>query len=298
MAVVLGLLLCGCAGLSEPAPGEAQSMDASASGLIRGVVVDESFRPIADAEVAVFGSEFPTAHTGVEGDFEFEPLPTATHVLVIKKAGFLPVQQYAKTDQGSDLEPLVVQMVRVPPSSMGYYSVQKFEGYIECTTGYVAVCGGPNVLSMAVCQGFGLCLGNVTNDQYGAEFHYWPYSTMIQSEMHWESAQALTSELTLIMETLSGCLDSEGPVPDSGYEEIVEGASAIFNVVDIDEITRWGIGQRCSILHSVFSGGLAGTNAGVTLQQRFTIVSHAFYGYTPPEGWQFSLHGDPPIPSS
>ena len=218
----------------------------------------------------------------------------SSDLLKAHRFGFFDVQQSADVVAGVDNPPAVkVQMAR-DVRAVAYASVQKQDGYIVCTTSVVAVCGAPNVVSnLLLCPALGVCLGNVTDDRFGLDFFYEPNATWIQSEMFWDSTQALSTELNLEMENLGDC-EADG----DSYIEDTRGPSPIYNTLDSDEVAKGTIGGACPIFHSVFSGQVAGTPGGFTVQQRFSIISHSFYGYQPPDGWRFSVDGDAPAPPS
>jgi hypothetical protein len=142
-----------------------------------------------------------------------------------------------------------------------------------------------------LCPAFNVCLGNVTDDRFGLNFFYDANATVIQSEMFWTSTQPVTTQLDLEMENLGNCTAA-----GDSYIKDVAGESPIYNRLDAKDVQAGSIGGNCPIWHSVFSGGFAGTPAGVTVQQKFSIFSHSFYNYAPPDGWRFSTSGEVPPP--
>ncbi len=304
IVVVVALLvlvgLAGCAQGNSPtdsssdAPG-VEVKSTATTGIIKGVVVDSGIRPLVKAVVTIkAGGKILTNMTNNSGGFGFANLDPGTYFVSASKAGFLTGQTSAEVKANDDSPPSV-RLVLEPDRaySKPYYSVQKQAGYIECTTSVIATCGAPNVVSnVLLCPAFNICLGNITDDRFGIDFYYEPNASMIQSEMFWDTSQALSPELTLSMENISECV-----APGDSYNEGVTGTSPIFNIADAKEIAAGTIGGRCSIFHSVFSGGVGGTPAGVTAQQKFEIISHSFYGYNAPEGWRFSKDGNPPTPA-
>ena len=292
--------LAGCAddgGTADVAPEfDDLGLEATATtGVIRGVVVDQAVRPVAGATV----KEVATGATTVTSDlglFGFADLAPGTYFLEVTRLGFFAVQQ--SVDVVADVaEPPILKVVLV--ADVGYlpYAVlQTYDGWIECTTSVLVTCGAPNTLEPIFCAGFDpfppICYGNLTNDRFTWNFYNEPNMTWLQTEMSWESSQALSPELTLEMETLGeGCEDDDYYFNESGPTPIVWHANATV-LEDTDMI----FGPECPVYYSVFSGGVAGTPAGVTLQQSFKSFSTAFYQYEPPEGWAFVLDGAVPPP--
>jgi hypothetical protein len=305
---LLMAILGGCAGKGPAAaPTETLGQDVAievtdTTGAIRGVVVDNAIRPIANVTISLSGSNATQdVKTGATGSFGFSKLPAGTYFLHATRFGFFPIQQSAEVVPGVKDPPVVKILMQRDNRQVAYLQVQKQEGYIVCTTSVVAVCGAPNVVStVLLCPAFNVCLGNLTDDRFGLNFFYDPNATMIQSEMFWDSTQSLSTQLSLEMENLGNCTAA-----GDSYIKDTAGDSPIFNKMNAQDIQNGTIGGNCPVFHSVFSGGVASTpptpatgpiGIGGTIQQRFTIISHAFYGYEAPEGWRFSVDGDPPAP--
>ena len=67
-------------------------------------------------------------------------------------------------------------------------------------------------------------------------------------------------------------------------------------------LRQYEIGPACGIYFSIFAGDATGDPTGqdvalgVTVEQRFTAYTHAFYGYLPPADWRFSDGDTVPAP--
>lgn len=299
LVFVAAFLVAGCA--SDPSPaqdvedaGEDIAVTVSATtGAIRGVVVDEAIRPLVNAAVKVNTANGPlTANTTESGAFAFSQLEPGTYFVEASKFGFNGVQQSVDVVAGDAEPPVVRMLLTTNPAEVAYVSAQQASGFILCTTSVVAVCGAPEVVNeLIVCDIFQVCLGPLTPDRFGFYLYYEPNATMVQAEMLWDSTQTLSTQLSLSMENIEGC-----EADSNEYVEGVSGDSPIYNIADQEELERGTIGGECGIWYSVFSGDTAGTPLGVTVQQKFDIYSHAFYGYAPFEGWRLTEHGEPPQP--
>lgn len=293
MVALLCLLVAGCA--ATPAEqttdeGEDIPVEVSATtGAIRGVVVDEAIRPILGVQVGLV-NDGRQVNTTEAGTFSFSNLQPGTYLLEAKKFGYSSARQSVEVVAGDANPPSTKIQLIQDPSQVAFVSAQTFTGYIMCTTSFVATCGAPNVVSnVLLCPVFNVCLGNVTDDRFGFDLFYEANASFIQSELVWRSTQPLSTQLSLQMETIVGC-------EADYYERTVAGDSPIINFANQTEIAAAEIGGACSIFHSIFSGDSFGTPVGVTVQQQFEVFSHSFYGFLPPEGWTFGLHGTPSPP--
>ena len=290
--LVVATLLAGCSGdggkAADPIVGaDFDDLDFEATattGIIRGVVVDDAIRPLANATVALLGGLARETRSNDAGAFGFDGLPGGTYFLQVGKLGYFEVQQSAEVVAGvTEPDAIKVQLIR-DPQFRAFYEAHVYEGFVECTTSVVVACGAPNTLEPLSCEFFGVCYGNVTNDRFTWDQYLTPNATMIQSEMVWSSTQAVSPDLSFEMEALGGDCDP----PNSSFLNDTSGPSPIMTRLHTDLITENEIGQKCPIFYSIFSGGAAGTPVGVTVEQRFTMYIHAFYGYLPPVDWRFS----------
>jgi len=301
LLLVAGFLLSGCAAKSQTetttdaALTGIQVAATATTGVIRGVVVDEAVRPLAGVQLSVISQgKTLTTNSTASGGFGFQGLPEGTYFLKAHKLGYHDAQTAADVKAGISDPPITKVQLTIFPGTKPYFSAQSFKGFIECTSSVVAICGAPNIVSEdLLCPVFQVCQGNLTDDRFGWDFYYEPNATMIQSEIVWDSTQSASAELSLEMEDNDdGCTAAS-----DAYVEDTAGPSPIYNIVDAKEIETGSIGGTCPIWHSLFSGGAAGTPAGVTVNQDYRAFSHSFYHMTPPDGWRFSKDGDPPQPA-
>jgi hypothetical protein len=313
------MLLSGCSGKKDGTATvegmdgtEVEFVDVKATadtGIIRGVVVDEAIRPIPGAQVSVNTSDKTlVTNTSTSGAFGFEGLKPGTYFVKAQKLGFTGVQTSVEVVAGVQDVKVVKIALEVDKSYVKpYYNVVKYDGFVECTTSVLVLCGLPNLLTG----------DNITNDRFTWDQYFEDNATLIQSEMFWESTQAASTALYFEMETLdSGCTG------DGTLVNRTSGDSPIYTRVFNDQVQEASIGTQCPIYYSIFSGDAVasqagGTNptcrvptglpppapsqtpcvgVGATVQQSFTMVIHSFYGFMPSPTWRFSTEGHPVAP--
>ena len=307
LLAVSALLVAGCT--VEPKPeSEAESLDfasidleaSDTTGILRGVVVDEAIRPLAGALIALQGSDPRNQTTRDDGLFGFDGLEPGTYFFTVTRLGYRTIQQSADVVAGEQ-QPKAVKVVLVAdPAAAPFVEAQVYEGYIECTTSVLVLCGAPGLLTGQ----------QLTNDRFTWDQYFTNNATHIQAEMVWESTQAVSPELYFEMEVLHGdCERAEGSQVSS-FLNGTRGPSPIYATVNQTEIRDWDLGQVCPIYMSLFSGGVPGAPcgdadptgtapgwcAGATLQQRFTMYFHSFYNFMPNPGWRFTVDGQPVPP--
>ncbi|HLF16931.1 MAG TPA: carboxypeptidase-like regulatory domain-containing protein [Candidatus Thermoplasmatota archaeon] len=327
-ALLAATALAGCSGGSggSESTTEANFEDlgleaTETTGIIRGIVVTPAIQPIAGATVTVTGGTtvVPPATTGADGAFGFDGLEPGTYFVEAVKVGFNRIQRDVEVVAGV-AEPSAVRIVLEPDANYRpYVTPHVYEGFIECTSSILVLCGAPTLLGGFVCDGTQgaptgpVCIGNVTNDRYTPTVYFDPNATMIQSEMVWETNQPLGEEMYFEMEALDeGCRPFEDPL-ESRVINSTRGPSPIVTQANATTLGYWGVGgDTCGIYYSTFSGYVGGgtdppalpepvgdfgpIGAGATVEQDFTWFIHEFHGYLPPEGWQFSIDGAPPEP--
>ena len=305
LGVAALLLLAGCSddGTGEPeADFTALELTATETvGVIRGLVVDEAIRPVAGAEVAAKGPDGATASTTTNGEglFGFEVAP-GTWFLSVSRAGYLPAQASADVVAGVAEPPVTKVLLAVDVENLPYVEAYVFDGYLECgvTTPPVGV---------AVC----FAAGSLLNDNTQVTYPYSGNATWMQTEMVWESTQALGDELALMYSYSAGCglycdheVDGTSPLllqaNETMTQAIMDGSDGglyirVFNS-DLDE-TDPGLDSVCTPVPDPVLGNTwcLANGVGLTIEQRFAHYTHIFYGYSPDPAWRFTS-GDP-VPS-
>lgn len=290
-AVLSASVLAGCSA-EEAAPPEVPGVEdlaleaTATTGVIRGVVVDDAIRPVPNATVTLAGATEAVTTSTAAGAFGFEGLDPGTYFLRIERKGFQAVQQSADVVAGVADPPIVKVLLPRLPGFQPYVAVRAFEGFIECTTSFLVLCGLPNLQTGE----------NYTNDRYTWTWFFEPNATLMQAEMSWESSQALSPTMYFEMEPDGDC--------DDGFFNRTEGPSPIYATLNASQIEDGPLDMECGVYFSLFSGHneplprqpYTGWGIGVTAQQRFTMFSHAFYDFLPPAGWRFSVDGEPQVP--
>lgn len=314
LACALAVPLAGCTGAGDGGDGGVPDVAATATtGVLRGVVVDEAIRPLLGVNVTVQAATGPLSQlTGDDGLFAFDGLEPGAYVVQARRLGYLAASVAANVTAGVD-EPenvrvlLLADVLNTP--AIDQFS---FDGFLQCsmTAFYVrAAACNPDEAAQPVCQLPGeVCTqgpANLTTDEFMAVHSVSrPSVRFLQSEMVWEATQAGSSSLR----ALPGSRDpATGGIND--YQPF-EGPSPLVMPMDGAIAQALFIGNGKDLAIRVFSGYVAGTNpptclpsplgcpwgVGVSYEQRFQIVTHVFYGFEPPEGWQFSRDGLPDIP--
>jgi hypothetical protein len=284
-------VLAGCATRSaSSSSGPDAGVNVSATettGVIKGVVVDAAIKPLAQVLVSVkAGGKTITNHTNANGGFGFSNLEPGTYFVFASKAGFIATQKSAEVKANDDNPPtLRISLEADKTFVKPYYAIQKHVGYIECTTSVLVLCGAPNLLTGQ----------QITPDAFTWDQFFGDNATMIQSEMTWESSQALSPELYFEMELLDGGCKS------GAFLNNTSGPSPIMTRVyppAVLEKAKDAIGTVCPIYYSVFSGGVQGTPVGVTFEQKFEMIMVEFHGFLPPKDYRFTRDGEPKVPPS
>jgi hypothetical protein len=274
LALLAVPLLAGCTGSPSAPSSTGPTFDdlglkpTASTGIIRGVVVDEAIRPIAGATIVLNGEAPREAISTADGLFGFADLAPGTYFLAITKAGYFAAQQSTEVVAGIAEPPIVKVQLRVDVENQPFFEAFAYEGFVECTTSLIVLCGAPN--------------DRFTWNQYLSDG-----ADVIQSEMVWDSTQALSPQLYFEMEALE-----DGCTSDETFIANAEGPSPIYVRIDAETVAAFALGETCPIYYSIFAGDATGgaspLGVGATLQQRFNMFIHAFHGYLPPETWRFS----------
>jgi hypothetical protein len=296
LAALLASLLAGCASTDDPSGPSASEptfddldlQATSSTGVIRGVVVDDAIRPVPGATVRLTGDAPQETTTTESGTFGFDSLAPGTYFLEVSKPGFFSGQQSADVVAGIADPAIVKVLLAVDTASLPYVEAYVFDGYIECMTPNVALCGLVNGL-VEIAGG----PANVTADSSQVRYPLAKAPSWTQTEMVWSSTQALGGSMTVMYSYHNGCDDATGLYCDLE----AAGPSPLLLVATPDDITRIGLGAEEPDLYirtftdSAVEGAPVGS-AGLTLEQSFQYYTHIFYGYQPPAGWRFSS-GEP-----
>ena len=299
---VLVLLLPGCMGGGHKGSGSPDSalpelQATSTTGVIRAVVVDEAIRPLAGANVSVQVPDHDpiVRSTDAAGFAGFEGLDPGNYLVEVKRPGYISAQQSVEVVAGKD-DPapakfLLTRIVGDPP----FYVEREVEAFMQCAVGFLH--GSANLCFIAnYYPCFALhtagqqCPGNLTTDTSGVPLGYFlDYQRApdwTQVEMVWKSTQPVSGELSLRV-------DIETPDGSIVYANSTAGPSPIYATFNRTEADDNDLGTK----NEVFLESFTETDTvGVTVQQELRYFVHAFYGYTPPDGWRFTNDGTVPQP--
>ncbi len=282
--IIASLLLVGLAGCAdEGAPVQEEEATAAdenvqatkTTGVIRGVVVDSSIVPIEGALIKVKGAGLD-AISLADGSFGFSGLEPGNYFLDVSKSGFVKVQASATVEAGVDKPPVLRVQLTADASYNPHFATQVYKGLYQCGTSVIVVCAAPNIL---LGQG-------TTEDSSTPDIYVEAGAMLVQTEMIWESTQAVSPELYFEMETIGH------ECTGGTFLTSASGPSPIRGRVLNESLASHNVGENCPIYHSVFAGGIAGTPVGFSVQQDFTWYITEFHGYMPPEDWWFTVDGE------
>ncbi len=298
LTLLLSAALAGCAeSTPEAEPDDVTSLDEELqvtddTGIIRGVVVDSAIVPVAGVTITIQNQGL-TAETNEAGEFGFEGLEPGTYFLEASRLGFLTVQQSTEVQAGVERPPIVRILMERDVSFNPYSATQVFQGFYQCGTSVLVVCGAPNILLES----------QITSDVSTPYIFVDADPTYVQTEMVWQSTQPVSPALSFEMEALDGCDDSSINYLAGARGESPIRASVNETVLELGTIG----GAECGIYHSVFAGdalnaahcvsGVPCLPVGFSLEQEFEWFITTFHGYTPPEEWWFLNDGALPPPS-
>jgi hypothetical protein len=296
-------LLAGCssppAAEAEDATFEALALEATATtGVLRGVVVDDAVRPLANATVEARGPEAEprTATTGADGLFGFEGLAPGTWFVSVSKLAYEAAQVSTEVLPGvSDPETLKVLLVFVP-GEVPFFTEVKVEVFVQCIVPGANLCAIANLYPCAVA---GYCEPVVEDTSYVLLYEslvsLQRTPDWLQAEVVWQSTQSLSPKLAIRP-------SAHSPEDGAGVDERsdwVHGASPIVMAWDRERAEEWETGTKEGVSFEIFGHmdetALVGS-LGFVLNQRVDFFFHAFYGYVPAEDWQFSVDGPSPPP--
>ncbi|MHB1262472.1 MAG: carboxypeptidase-like regulatory domain-containing protein [Thermoplasmatota archaeon] len=299
-AVLAALLaLTGCA---DPGPDDGSSADA-ASGFIDGVVVDSAIRPLAGVAVRATGQAAANATTDGNGTFRLGPLPLGAYAVSANRTGYIEAVLTANAVADGEDAPVLKLVLEANFQTFPYVETFVFEGYIECGTSSIAVCAVPNFATLALCDTADTCMGNVTADSFNVNHVPEGVPDWVQSELVWTPTVDASDRFYF---SVSHYTIGEESELETVYNS-TRGTSPLLLTVPGNASHESGLGVTEGYRESVFSAAIDGTTPpgcelpctgpGFAVQQRFTIYTHFFYHYQPPQGWRFTESDVPPPPT-
>jgi hypothetical protein len=291
LVIVVALLVAGCTSNAEVTPEEGlKRLDLETSdpnlGVIRGVVVDTTFRPIVGATVELFVQGVAAANvtTNEGGAFGFDQLAPGLYLLRSAHASFEPGQTTAEVVAGvSEPEPVKLVLIAIPPI-VPYFLALSFES-MEDGEVYAQAAG------FVVDQWIPLGTGTGT-DTYAADIGSSQVPSWIQIETVWEA----TSDLSQNIRVFAG-VDGSG---DPWAQNSSAGPSPLLTILPPEELAghEYGDAVVYSVPYAYAMDPTLPAGAGGFVEQRITHYIHVFFGFTPADGWRFTEDGDPVVPSA
>lgn len=287
LLVLLGAGLAGCTsgdsggvqgdGFSDEVDQELQATDTT--GVIRGVVVDETITPLPEAQVVLAGQDRSTT-TNADGAFGFSDLDPGTYFVTVSKAGYKKIQSATEVEAGDAAPPVMkVQLARVP-SLDPFSETRHFEGFIQCSLAFsvnaIALCSVPEIAGVELGDKFAVRYDDMATPP-----------DHVQSEMDWRSTQALGQTLKMrYTDDHNGGLDNY---------RTDEGQAPLRVTADNMTLIAKHFDAR-GLLIRVFPSYNEPPGVVLILQQSFDVYTSAFWNYAPPEDWWFLDEGQRPEP--
>ncbi|MHB1261458.1 MAG: carboxypeptidase-like regulatory domain-containing protein [Thermoplasmatota archaeon] len=285
------LLLAGCASQDPPAAPETtvdfEALELAATdttGVIRGIVVDEAIRPVSGATIVLPTEQGPLeTKSSEEGAFGFDGLPGGPYFLKASKPGYTSAQSATEVVPGVAEPPITKILLVLDPLTTPYVQAIVWNGFVECSmragTGNLAGSVGVNA-----CNGVGNQDVNYPIDVEGVP-------DLLQGETIWEDTQTLGSGLSFVVGPKS-CADVKWGRADGPSTLVI-----LLNKTQLEDEDDFN--SDAGLCYRVFSytAEESAHFAGLVLSQRFDSYFHIFYNFLPPEGWKFSVDGEPVPPA-
>jgi hypothetical protein len=291
LVLVLAILLAGCAKTPESEEAKVPQTDftelelaaTATTGIIRGIVVDDAIRPIGGARLVLQAADGPRETVSKEdGAFGFDDLEGGPYFIQASKPGYTSVQTAAEVVPGVEEPPITKVLLVADPATTPFVQSIVWNGFIECST-RVGVPGTTGV-GLNGCNGVG-------NQNVNFPIDIADMPTLIQGETIWKSTQTLGSGLSFVVGPKS-CEDVKWARADGPSTLVI-----LLNQTDLEDEDAFVEDE--GLCYRVFSwtADEIANAAGLVLSQRFDSYFHLFYNFLPPEGWKFSVDGEPVPPS-
>ncbi len=321
--LLLGTFLAGCTDDGPAVVDDGSDVGevdvTSSTGGIRGVVVDDSIRPIAGALISVIGTQ-KTAETDATGAFVISGLAPAAYEVEASHPLYDSAVQPTVVEAGVERpELLKFQLVRVILEEP-YMLTDKFNGFISCSINVIVIkseeCGEGVGSPRQTCDLTTVlpCVDNpvfpgeriLKQDNSAVQVDFTvdgDFFRTIVVEQVWEPTTEVSAGTQGSFDTRVALNWSCDPV--CGGLELArepEGYSPIRLQVDGDNetVVNQTIDHETTFSTFTWAGGDFDVDTvAVTLEQDFELFVSVFYYLPAPEGWSF-VAGDvnPFLPSS
>lgn len=278
---VLAVALAGCSGNAPKADPVGPGSDlepTETTGIIRGVAVDQSIRPLAGVVIAAASGELRTEMISDDtGFFGMDGLQPGVWFLSASKVGFDPIQQSADVVAG-EADPAIVRVMLTENYALRPYSeTYVWSGFLQCSAGVPVVEASVNpcfVLSYADES----LSSNVWNRSIN------PNPQTVQAEMVWKPATAVGSSFRLLAFVPSENVEDLQP---DDYAVAQSGSPLVLRV-GAELLDNKSVGMDNELSFRVFPGQDQPT---AFANQAFEVYITVFYGAPAPEGWMFIEDG-------
>lgn len=286
--LVAAAILAGCSGAPAPsADADAVDFDdialsaGAGRGVVRGVVVDTSLRPLEGANVTLAASAGPrNALTDGEGRFGFSDVEPGLTTVQASKAGYTTVQTTVEVVAGvTEPKAIAIGLERLPGSDP-YVVPLLWHGYLQCSW----TLGGAFAT--------GCLIGDFTDDFSRAYDPIDKTPAFLQSELVWSSTQTLGTNL---------CMRHYAS-EDIGGEILMDdvcGPSPLMQQANGTRLDETKVGAGLGIERAVWVAGYGHELApGFAFNQQVDVYTHLFYNLEPDPAWRFATDGPYPIPGA
>lgn len=301
IALLAAMALAGCADdAQQPAVDDALGPALTATettGVLRGLVVDQAIRPLANVSVTLSGPDVDRqAFTDADGFFGFAALPPGSYFVTAAKLAYGDVQQSTEVVAGVSEPPLVRLQLTFVPSEAPFVVALQRVAFVQCIVPGANACAIANLYPCALA---GYCTPVVQDTSYVQVYDELMSAgrapDWFQAEMAWDSTQSLSPDLAILS-------SAHSPDDGAGRDErqaAVSGPSPLTLTMDRAMGDEWELGTAEGTAYEIF-GHMQATSAigsaGFVLNQQVQFYFHAFYGYLPPEGWTLVADGSAPQP--
>jgi hypothetical protein len=290
-ALLATLLLAGCTGGSDDPADKVPALEVTTTtGGIRGVVVDETIKPIAEAKVTISGVMQPLT-TDAAGIFSISGLEAGSYLVKASHPFYDEVQQTVDVVAGVADPPAVKLLLTRVVFENPYLQTLKYDGFVVCSTNVVTPFGA--LLSEECGEVVGVdCVvpvvgctrvGGQGNNEVQFDFTIGAGTKSVVIEQVWEPTSEAGTGFYSPVSTEWSCL----PVCSGNRMIELQGSSPLRGVLDEAMLADFEIVPDSTII-SIFTWADPGNQASpasVLLNQPFQNFVTTFHYLPAPEGW-------------
>ncbi len=290
--LILPLLLAalaGCADAVQEANDGPEVDVTSTTGAIRGVVVDGSITPIADAMVTL--NDGQSTLTDAEGLFSFSTLEPGTYFVAAEAFGYEPIQVSTSVEAGVADPPLInIQLLQIPGFNP-FLENLKFDGFYECAFAMWFITDSCDfAVRTAHDAGVTVVPRGIQNNVNTEYYMMQETGQTIIQEGWFNTAQVPNFRFSIAQSPIDNACDCSSVylehISDTGYSlgRLEKGETA-FPAPEAGSELEYAVRGFIP-----FQEGLTDVATGFNVD--FVIVTTVFHGYSAPEGWNFEQADD------